>query len=653
MDEKEKKELIDKILSVEKDARLSRVSTTVFINKASKEEAAFFLDFLSHPNPALKKIARSIVSQIGVAEAFDIFDKEFDAVVATIKYWPDAATDESHVFSNLIDLLETIFTLAKNLNIKNEKLFLKVDDIFKRTKNADLRFSLIKLMGFMGDRFDFFMHLYGEMSDKERRALYYVYSFVNEPKRMELYQKSLSDERNFDYLVSCLLNFPEGRALIHEELLSFSNYNKQVVLKRLQDDGGKHPDFIDILIKILSDRNRTLGEMATEILKNTVTGEEALRPFVTMIESGYSPDGVAGALEVVSHCVKRHPEDIYLQGLELQSSAKNKNIILEFFIEQLKGKIRCNDELIDKVFPVLMPLFDNYAKDKEELFSSVFQLVPMLKYTNSNSLKAFKKKILQFKKDFDSRLPGPFKNVITEFVVKLNQLVSRFDETEAKLKTISFLFDIDPLKLEASRMLKLKDQLAEIETMDDAIKTRLIDFLVKLIDAPRIDWKIKSTAVELLGEYAGPVLINKLNEIAQNDSSLAVKVNAQKAAKQIEDRSASLLQNVLIIEPLFYIQKKLSEFFKAQAFKVFVLNEIERFQELARAPFRFLVISEAVLTNEEFLQHVFDYLDDNLDAMLIIVTVNPDLLEQFQEIPNVKFLKKPFNDEMLVEAIKV
>jgi len=650
MDEKEKKELIDKILSVEKDSKSARVSSTVFINKASKEEAAYFLNYLGHHNPALKKLARSIVSQVGVPEAFDMLQVEFNNLIETINYWPDPTTDETNFYPTIIELLETIFTLAKTTNIKSDKCCGKMEEIFRKSRSEDLRFSLIKLLGFMGDKFSYFMEIFNELSEKERKALYYVYAYVPDPKRMDLYKKGLLDERNFDYVVASMLNFPEGRALLHEEFLGFTNYNKQVVLKKLQD--GKYPEFMDLLIKILGDKNRLLAEMATEILKSNVNTEESLKPFINILETGYSPESVTGALEVIAHCSKRSPANVYIQGLELQPTAKNKDIILEFFTEQIKtNKLRYNDELIDRIFPILMSYFDTYTKDKEELYFSTFQLVPLLRYNNSIQLKAMKKKILTFKKDFDSRLPGPFKNTMTEFIVKLNQLTSRFDETEIKLKNIMILFDFDPLKIDQPRMMKLKDQLAEIETMDEAFKTRLVDFLAKMLDTPRIDWKNKSLAVELLGEYGNPAVIPKLLELGEKESSLAVKVNAQKAAKKIEDRHAAIMPNILLMEPLPYIQKKLSDFFKSKVYRVFVLNEAERFPEISQAPFKFLVVSESLLVNDEFTRQIFDYLDENFETALIIVTVNPDLLDQFNDIPNVKFLKKPFNDEMLVEAI--
>ncbi len=43
MEEKEKKELLTKILNVDSDPKMARVASTVFINKSDKEEAAVFL----------------------------------------------------------------------------------------------------------------------------------------------------------------------------------------------------------------------------------------------------------------------------------------------------------------------------------------------------------------------------------------------------------------------------------------------------------------------------------------------------------------------------------------------------------------------------------------------------------------------------------
>jgi len=586
---------------------------------------------------------------MGLLEAFDRLVHEFEGAVGSLSFLPDYEMKESSYYPNLIEILETIFNIVKSEKVKNDAFFLKIDQIFKKTKNEDLRFTLIKLLVALGDRYDYFMKYFDDFTEKERRALYYIYSIIEHPNRLEIFRRGFGDEKNFDYVVVNLLNFPEGRIFLSNELLAMGNFNKQTVLKKLRD--GKHPEFIDVLTKLLNDKNKFLVEIAIEILKNNISSEASLKPFITMAETGYSPEGISGALEIIAHCVKYHPEDIYLQALEQQPSARNKNLILEFLIEQFKGKIRPSDELTEKILHKLLSFFENHTKDKEDLYLSIFKIIPSLYYSNANILRAVKKKIIGFKKDFENRFSAPFKNNLSEFIVKLNQLASRFEESETKMKNVVILFDIDPLKIEHPRIMKFKEQLQELENVDDTFKERLEQFLVALVDTPRVDWKIRSVAIELLGDYGGKRQIGKLNEIAEKDTSLAIKVNAQKSAKKIEERLAAHIENVVVMEPLPYIQKKINDFFKSHSFRVCVVNEVERFEEICAAPFRFLVISESLLTDDDFTRQVFDYLDEHFDATLVIVTANPELLDQFQDIPNVRFLKKPFNDEMLNEII--
>lgn len=649
MDAKEKKELIDKILGVDNDAKSARVAATVFINKALPEDAKFFIDYLDHHSPAVKKVVRHVLGQVGVVEACDSLVKEFDEVVGKMTFLPDAELKEQEFYLNLIDILETIFAIMRNGGCGSPEFIDRLDTVFKKTKNEDLRFAMIKLLGLGGGRLDYFLQIFDDLTEKERRGLYFVYTVVPDPKRLDVYRRGLSDERNFDYVVTNMLTFDEGRACLSEELLSLGNYNKQAVLKKLRDN--KCPDFNDVLLKLLGDKNKFLVEMSIEILKNNITSEQELGPFIKMVESGYSPEGINGALEIIAHCSKKaSPVDIYLSGLEKQPSNKNKNIILEFFIEQFKGNLKPTEELTEKVLPKLLVYFDSYGKDKEDLYLSIFKIIPSLRYPNSGLLRNIKHKIVAFKKEYESRLAGPFKNNMGEFLVKINQLVGRFDEAESKKKNVSILFDIDPIKIDHPRMMKLKDQLDNLD-MDDTMHQKLVDFLVAAFDNTRVDWRVRSEAVQLLGDYGGPAQIARLQEAGETESSLAIKVNAQKAAQKIEERCEAQIQNVLIVDPLPYVQKKLSELFKARAYKVFVLPNTESFARVAEAPFRFLAVSDALMENESFTQQVFDYLDENFETILIIITAKPDLLEQFEGIPNIRFLKKPFNDELLDEAL--
>ncbi|MCP5050208.1 MAG: hypothetical protein GY940_23785 [bacterium] len=648
MEEKEKKELLKKIMNVENDPKMARVASTVFINKSSKEEAAVFLEYLENSNPAVKKIARSIVGQKGLVEACDILIKEYTSAVENLTFMPDEDTKESHYYSNLIEMLETIFAIAKNEKVEDEVFFNRIDEIFKKTKNEDLRFSLIKLMGVMGDRLDYFLEIYEDLTEKERRGLYYVYTFVDNPKRLEVYKRGLHDDRNFDYVIANMLNFDEGKVSLADQLLSLSSYNKQTVLKKLQN--GRHPEFNDVLIKLLNDKNKFLVELSIENLKNNVSSDLSLDPFVELIETGYSPEGIQGALEIVAHFVRKNPEDIYIQGMEKQTTQKNKTIILEFFVTQLKTKIKPNGALTEKVLPKLLANFDTYAKDREDLFISVFKIIPSLTYSNSGELKAIKKKVISFKSEFEQRLSGPFKNNMKEFVVKLNQISARFEEGEAKIKNVVVLFDIDSSKIDHDRMVKLKDQLKDIETLDDETTERLIKFLVTMYDVSRIDWKIRADAVELLGDYGGLSVLPKMIEITEKESSLAVKVNAQKAVKKVEERNAAAIESVLVIEPLPFLQKKLNEFFRSKAFRVYNIDKIEKLESLTSKFFKFLVITDTLL-NREMTPMVMEYLDENLDTILIIVTGRPEDMIDYEGLENVRCLKKPFNEATLAAAI--
>jgi HEAT repeat protein len=650
MDDKERRELIDKIMSVDSDAKVARVASTVFMNKGTKEEAKYFLDYLDHYNPNIRRLARSIVGQMGLTEACEILINEFNDAVGSLTFMPDVELKESDYYPNLIEILETVFSILKAEGCKNDEFLKSIEMIFKRTKNEDLRFTLIKLLALLGDQIDYFLNIYEELTEKERRALYYVYTYVEDPRSLEIYRKGFGDDKNFDYVIANLLNFQNGKKMLSDELLTLSNYNKQVVLKKLRD--GEHPEFNDVLIKLLNDKNKFLVEIAIEILKNNIKDEpESLQPFISTIETGYSPEGIAGSLEIVAHCVKHSPEDIYLSGLEQQPSPKNKNIILDFFIEQLKENLKPTDELTEKVLPKLLVYFDNYSKDREELILSIFKIITSLRFPVASRLRSLKKTIIKFKQEFDKRFTTQFRNNMGEFLVKLNQMIARFEETENKLKNVTVLFDIDHQRIDHDRMLKLKDQLAEIELNDDEIRARLVEFLVDMYKLSKIDWKIKSVSVELLGDYGGPNELPLLIEASEKESSLAVKVNAQKAVKNIEERNAAAIQYVLIVEPLPFLQKKLSDFFKSQAFKVALLTDVSRFDEVANAPFRYLVISESLLTDDQLTPKVFDYLDEHFDTALIIVTAKPEEMAAFEDIPNVKFLKKPFNDETLKEVI--
>lgn len=644
MDEKEKKELLSKILNVDADPKGARVAATVFINKANREEGNILVDYLDHHVPTVKKVVRNILGQMGIEAAVEPLIREFGEIIGSLTFLPDEEYKETHYYGNIIDILETLFNILKMRGIRNDAFFNRIDEVFKRTKNEDLRFTLIKLLALLGDRLEYLLKIYPDLTEKERRGLYFVYGFIDHPKRMQIFEKGLEDEPNFEYVVLNLLTFPQGKTFLSERLLNLGSYNKQTVLKKLQE--GKYPEFNDTLIKLLSDKNKFLVELAIDNLKRSISTEASLQPFIDMIETGYSPEGIQGALEIIDHFVKRRPEDIYLQGLEKQPSQKNKTIILDFFIERLKKSIKITEHLTEKVMPRLLVYFDNYTKEKEDLFISIFKVFGALQYTNTNEVKTVKKKLVNFKKEFDNRLSTLFRNNFGEFLVRLNHILTRLEEGESKIKNIVVLFDIDPLKIDHPRMVKLKEQVTEVEVLDEATMARFLEFLCKMAAEPKLDWKVKTAAVDLLGDYGSINEIGVLAKAIDAETSLAVKTNAQKALKKIEERNADKIRSVLVMEPMFYLQKVLNEFFKVQAYRVFNLAEPSKFPEIADRDFKYIVISETLL-DEDLTRELFDYVDNNLDSTLIVITGSLENWAHYQDIPNIKFLKKPFNSESL------
>jgi len=562
MEEKEKKELIAKILNVDNDPKMSRVAVTVFINKATQEEAGYFLDFLHHHQPAVKKIARFIVGQKSIVEALEPLLQEFYNVVGTLDFMPDDEYKEAHYYPNLSEILETIFNICKEKCIPDKDFYTKMVQIFKNTRNEDLRFSLIKLLGLMGGQLDYFLGIYDDMTEKERRALYYVYTIVAEPKRLQLYKKGLADDRNFEYVISNMLTFEQGRLALSETLLSLGNLKKQTVLKKLLQTEGKYPEFDNVLVKLLSDDNKFLAELAIENLKTSPTLQLKLNPLTEIIETGYSPQALRGAMEIIAHFDRKNPEDIYLEGLEKQPFLRSQQVILEFFYKELKNNIKQTAELTEKVLPQLLVFFDDYSKEKEDLFIWIFKIIPLLKFPSGAGIRAVKEKIITFKQEFADRLSNNAGIKLDELLVKIEPMARQVEETESKLKNM----------------------------------------------------------------------------------------NRRESIKTIEEKPADETQSVLILEPLPYIRKKLNEFFKSRAYRVFNLKEVARFGEIIIKPFRFLVVSDSLM-DEEFTRQLFDYVDTHLDTILILVTPNPEDLDIFKEITNIRFLKKPFNDDRLQEVI--
>jgi len=647
MDEHEKKTFIEKILNVAKDAKASRVATKIFINRATREEALFFIDYLESSDILIRKVARQIIGQMGLTEALDKLIGEFYQITEGMTFLPDEEIKDNLFFINLSELLETIFLIYKSQTHKNEELLKKIDEIFIRTKSEDLRFSLIKLLGILGDRIDLFLKLYSDFTIKEKRALYYIYSFINEPRKSKIYELGLSDKDNFEFAISNALLSPEGQQVVNSNLLKLTDSERRVVLTKLLE--GKYPNFQETLITLLNVDNKYIIELAAENLKKSMKLPFPIKKFKEIINTGYSPDLIKNGLKLINNFVKKNVAEIYLEALNKQALFTNKIIILEALFNKLKLDKKITEKFSNMIKQPLLDYFTNYKQDKDEFLISILKLLHMLKFSNSVTYKKIRKDIIAFAKHNEDKITKVLKNNINESITRINTLIARVEKTEKKIGDITVLFDLPPDSIDIERFEKLKIQLEELEFFDDEFILEFTEFLNKIHDSAKDDWKKRATVIKLLGSYGAPSIIRKLKLIIKNETSLGVRVSAENALDNIKSRYEVEDETVLLLIPLFYINKLLNDFFSNKGFKIIDIKEIEQLAHITSKNISHVFVSDSFI-KEKTIDHILELLPEE-EHKLIITTAKPEQLNYTNDNYKFEILKLPFKSDKLESLI--
>ena len=647
MNEKERKELIEKILSVDRDVKSSKVASTIFIKRATKQEALFFMDYLNNSDTLIKKIARQIIGQKGITEALEQLTTEFYEITDGMTFLPDEEIEENVFFANLIELIETIFLIYRSEDLKNDILLSKIDEIFKRTKNEDLRFSLIKLLGVLGDRFELFMELYQDFTTKEKRALYFIYSFIDDPRKSKIYELGLSDKENFNFVISNALLTKEGREIVNDRLVNLSDSEQRSVLTKLLD--GKYTDFQDTLILLLNVDNKHIIELAAENLKQSIKLPFPIEKFKDIVNTGYSPDLIKNGLKLINNFVKKHVEEIYLEALNQQSLFTNKIIIIETLFNKLKVEKKITEDFSKLIKQPLLGYFTNYKQDKDDFLISILKIMPMMNFSNSATYKSLRKEIISFAKQNEDRITTVLKNNMNEAITRINALIAKVEKTEKKIGDITILFDLPTDSIDVERFDKLKLQLEELEFLDDVFIKDFTAYLNKIHDAFLDDWKIRATVLKLLGAYGEPSIIKKLKEIVKTEKSLGARVSAENAIENIKTRYGVEDEAVIIIVPLFYINKLLNDFFEKKHIKTINIKEIEELADVTSKNISNVFISDVFIKDNRIEQIIELLPEDNMK--IIIVTAKPEESKYENSSFNIDYLKIPFKPENLEPLI--
>jgi hypothetical protein len=645
MDEKEKNALLQRILMVSSDAKSARIAAKTYINRGKPEDALKFIEYLDTTDPSIRKMARYILGQMGCSEALGPLLEALKQAVGGLTFLPDEEYKETHFFVNLIEILESLYGIFRANKIKDEDLRQNLLDIFKKTRHEDLRFSLIKVIAILGETAEYFLSIFTDLSHKEKRALYHVYSFTESPRRMDLYRLGLEDAFNYEFVIPNMMEFSEGRKALIDFVPQTGEKQKIFFLTILLE--RDQIEYLDVLIDFLDDENRQVVQLASDNIKAIDFKPFPLDRFLEKIKNGYSFEMMKAVVSIFVHFVLDKCEEYLLESLVVQPLFNNKAIILDAILKVMKNKRDIASEFSKNILKVLLEYFKTHSEDRLDFMQSVLRVIPGLTYTQSVQVRGVKKELMIFLKHHENQLHQTLLNNIQECTVRLNQLITRFEESEEKIKHIEVLFDLEVLAIDALRLERLKVQIGEVSEFTPDFLHRFVPFLVKLLDEAS-DWKVRSIAAELLAEHGFPDTLPDLKKKQSSDPSLGVRVAAAKALDRIQARFDIATPSALLIEPLFYISKLINDALEENGYEITLQKEWPEAEIWEKNPYTMIWVAEQFLDeeNEDRLEYLKKQLEKKTKKV-IIVTASPEKYAKHRVLTGLKLLKKPFTKEQL------
>lgn len=645
MDEKEKNILYNRILAVSSDPKAARIATKMLINQGKPEDGRKFLDYLDSSDPAVRKISRNILGQMGCLEAMNPLLESLSQSIGDLTFLPDEEYKESHFFTNIIEILESLYGIVRINGIQNEDLRIRLLDIFKKTKNEDLRFSLIKLISILGESGEYFLTIFEDLTAKEKRALYHVYSFLESPHRLELFNLGLKDAVNSEFVIPNMLDFDAGRVALASAIPGMNDKQKAFFLTTLLDKDAAA--FLDVLVELLDDENRQVIQLATDNIKAMEFDPFPRERFLDKIRNGYSYEMVKAVLSIFEHFVKTGREEDLLQAMEVQRLFNNKTVILEAIFKAIKGRQDVDPEFSRRFLKILLEYFKTFSEENQEFFLTILKVIPGLTFTQSVQVREVRKEVMLFLKRHEEQINQTVVNNLQECLARLNQQIAHYEESEEKIKHIEVLFELDAKAIDAPRLEKLKLQLNELKETSGDFLVRLNRFLVKMLNESS-DWKIRSLSAELLAEYGTADTIPHLIQKQNQDQSFGVRVSSSKAVESLQEKYGISPRLALVIEPLFYISKLISESLNDNGYKFQLLKDWPDPAPWQKEKTAMLWVSDQFLDEEhpERLTMLIDSLGKELKTV-IIVTASPEKFQKYRIHQGVKLLKKPFARESL------
>jgi hypothetical protein len=644
MDKQEKIDLINKIFDVKNNPKTARLSLSRFVQRADSKDGEQFLEYLKSKDDIKKKIARNIVGQLSVTDALEILIPEFLESTESLTFLPDLEYKERMFYKNLVEILESIFLIIANEKEKadHSSFLFKLEEIFKKTKNDDLRFSLIKLIAFLGNRINHFIKIYSALGDKEKRALFYVYTLKEEEGRMLIYQKGYEEKSNFEFLLLNLLKFQAGREFLNKQLPQANDREKELILKKISDTKSK--EFNETLIELLKSENKFIITLAKDILLRTLEGSFEPERFINLLKTGYSNDLVKTCLEIVGKFISTGIENILFDAFQTQTIHVNKNEILNFMISNFKLQKKLSLECSNKLVPVISQYFETYKSENDEMLVSIMKLYTILKYEHSIQVKKIKTRILRFVKQYDKSLALVVKNKANESINGLNKIINRLEQNENKIKTVLNLMEIEPGKIDSNRLTTFKNELDQLKIIDRESLDKINVFLLKIYEHSPNNWKKRAESAKIFAKYGNRESLPRLIEIEQNEKSFGVNIALKESIEVLKEKFEEH-NSVLILTPLFYINKLISTFFEKISYKIDSIKEIDQLSRFSQKHYNYIFLSDSYHDIIDFA--LLRKMTEQKGGLVIIVISNQDPQKIYEKFgrANITLLNKPYNDQ--------
>ncbi len=649
--------LENKILNGDKDIKSANNAKNIIIKNVDKKDCHIFIPHLKHENSVVRSLSRQIIVAKKIEEALPDLEKDFIIISKDLEFSKEKEKDELKFFSEITSIGNTIFALAPKNNYQNkdiENITKKIDD---NSVNDKLKATAMKLSClFDNTLFKKYFVEYKNLSEVEKGSLYKIAMVIENEEKWELYKIGINDKNNQDFIITQLIKDNKGLNFLKDEIANMQNNALLIMLNGIIKSTTNEQDFtiiIPALEKLLERPEKNLLELATKSLMNIYKDNFPKEKYDNILKTSSNTSLVNATSLLLIHF---QANDKYLKlklldGVKEQEKIENKVIILNHLLQLIREDKEINTQSDENILNYFFQLWEmNYFKEADDLYVIISKIIPHLKIGKSSMLKKCKSRMLAFISKNEKKLQRMVVNNIHESIANFAVSISKLEEEEQKIKDIKILFDIPKEKISEKRLDALDHQLNNITLIDYELQLILSDFLKELFEFNTNNWQIRAKIAKIFKKYNVredyDFLLSKLKE----EESLGVQLNIKETIKELRNKYLIEEKSILIIEPLFYINKLICNFLEKNKENLISIKSFDELkEELIRKKYKLIFIDDSLI-NEDSLNKIKEIEYDNI----VIISSDTKKFENtiIKDNKSNLTLPKPFNEEKIKETVK-